>query len=67
MLSSLTIAAVVALATVANGKVYFKEDFNDKSWETKWTVPTAWKPTVSIISVQLTSNRQLIVFHYPTL
>lgn len=61
MLSSLTIAAVVALATVANGKVYFKEDFNDKSWEDKWTVPTAWKAKVKIF--HNTVSFQLIVIH----
>jgi len=36
--------AVVALSACVSGKVYFKEDFNSKSWESRWTVPSDWKP-----------------------
>lgn len=35
-----TFAATVA---IVSGKVYFKEDFNDKDWESRWTVPSEWK------------------------
>jgi len=37
---------VVALAAVASvsGKFFFKEDFNDKGWEKRWTVSSDWKP-----------------------
>jgi len=35
---------IIALAASASGKIYFKEDFNDKSWESRWVVPTEWKP-----------------------
>lgn len=31
------------LAATASGKTYFKEDFNSKDWEKRWTVPTKWK------------------------
>jgi calreticulin len=27
-----------------SGKIYFKEDFNDAGWESRWKVPTEWKP-----------------------
>jgi len=33
----------VVIACV-HAKVYFKEDFNDKNWESRWTVPSNWKP-----------------------
>jgi len=36
-------AAFLALVAVS-GKVYFKEDFNSKNWESRWVVPTEWKP-----------------------
>ena len=29
--------AVLGLLASASGKIYFKEDFNDKSWESRWT------------------------------
>merc|ERR1719329_98960 len=43
MICALIIASVLAIATVSNGKIYFKENFNDKSWESRWTVPTEWR------------------------
>lgn len=33
-------AVFIAIATAANGKVYFKEDFNDAGWEQRWVVPS---------------------------
>jgi len=39
-----SLVAVLALSTAVNGKIYFKEDFNSKSWESRWTVPSDWKP-----------------------
>lgn len=40
-----TLATAVALTglSLVNGKIYFKEDFNDASWKSRWTVPTGWK------------------------
>ena len=29
--------ALLGLLASASGKIYFKEDFNEKSWETRWT------------------------------
>ena len=31
-----SLAALTLLAS-ASGKIYFKEGFNDKTWETRWT------------------------------
>ena len=42
------IATFIAIVAAVNGKVYFKENFNDASWTDRWTVPSDWKPTVSI-------------------
>eukprot|EP00428_Durinskia_dybowskii_P066659 CAMPEP_0170375048 /NCGR_PEP_ID=MMETSP0117_2-20130122/10954_1 /TAXON_ID=400756 /ORGANISM="Durinskia baltica, Strain CSIRO CS-38" /LENGTH=393 /DNA_ID=CAMNT_0010630099 /DNA_START=29 /DNA_END=1210 /DNA_ORIENTATION=- len=39
------IATFIAIIAAVNGKVYFKENFNDASWESRWTVPSDWKPT----------------------
>jgi len=38
------IGSFLALSASVSGKVYFKEDFNDKAWESRWTVPSDWKP-----------------------
>jgi len=38
------IATFLALVATVNGKVYFKEEFNDENWTDRWTVPTEWKP-----------------------
>jgi len=38
--------ALVALLSIASAKTYFKEDFNDKDWKSRWTVPSDWKPKV---------------------
>jgi hypothetical protein len=40
---------VSALFASAAGKIYFKEDFNDKSWESRWTIPTDWKAKVRAV------------------
>jgi len=32
-----SVAVLGLLATAAQGKTYFKEDFNDKAWESRWT------------------------------
>lgn len=37
--------AVLGLLASAYGKIYFKEDFNDKSWESRWTL-SELKPKV---------------------
>lgn len=41
-----TLAGVLALTASVSGKIYFKEDFNSKTWDSKWTVPSDWKPKV---------------------
>jgi hypothetical protein len=40
------IATLLAIVAAVNGKVYFKENFNDAKWESRWTVPTGWKDEV---------------------
>jgi len=42
------IATFIAIVAAVNGKVYFKENFNDASWTDRWTVPSDWKPAVSL-------------------
>jgi hypothetical protein len=37
--------AILGLLASASGKIYFKEDFNDKSWESRWTISEV-KPKV---------------------
>ncbi len=34
---------------IVSGKIYFKEDFNDAAWESRWTKSSDWKPKVRII------------------
>ncbi len=31
---------------IVSGKFYFKEDFNDAGWESRWTKSVDWKPKV---------------------
>lgn len=40
-----TLVATTALtfAGLTSAKIYFKEDFNDAGWKSRWTIPTAWK------------------------
>lgn len=42
MLFKFIIAFIVIIASVS-GKIYFKEDFNDKAWEKRWIVSSEWK------------------------
>jgi len=37
------LALVLAIIASVSAKIYFKEDFNDKSWESRWTVASQWK------------------------
>lgn len=37
------LAVITALATPAYAKVFLKEQFNDKEWDSRWTVPSKWK------------------------
>jgi calreticulin len=37
------LAVVCALFAQSHAKTYFKEDFNDKGWSDRWTVPSKWK------------------------
>jgi hypothetical protein len=42
-----TLAALsLTSLSLVSGKIYFKEDFNDASWKSRWTVPTGWKSEV---------------------
>jgi calreticulin len=43
-----SVSIVLAAAAVANGKVYFKENFNDAGWETRWKKSTDWKPAAEM-------------------
>jgi hypothetical protein len=40
------VVTLIAIIASVNAKIYFKEDFNDASWEKRWVVPTEWKPKV---------------------
>lgn len=42
-------AVLLATVSLACGKIYFKEDFNSKDWETRWTTSSKWKPAVRAI------------------
>lgn len=45
------IATFIAIIAAVNGKIYFKENFNDASWESRWVVPSEWKPKVWFIEL----------------
>jgi hypothetical protein len=49
MIYGTTIAAL-SFAGIASAKTYFKEDFNDAAWKSRWTVPTEWKAEVTRIN-----------------
>lgn len=36
-------AAFLGMLALAQGKVYFKEQFNDEAWTDRWVAPTKWK------------------------
>jgi hypothetical protein len=40
--------ALLGLLASASGKIYFKEDFNSKTWESRWT-SSDLKPKVCFI------------------
>jgi hypothetical protein len=40
------LVCVLVILAVVSGKIYFQEDFNDAGWESRWVVPTNWKPKV---------------------
>ena len=70
-------AVFLLIVSSISAKVYFKENFNDKAWEKRWTVPSDWKPKVeevpllpnncislsnfNIIRVKLASGSGLLV------
>mmetsp|Transcript_14987 Transcript_14987/g.22548 ORF Transcript_14987/g.22548 Transcript_14987/m.22548 type:complete len:396 (-) Transcript_14987:149-1336(-) len=37
------LTAALSFAACTSAKMYFKEDFNDENWRSRWTVPTQWK------------------------
>eukprot|EP01036_Dinobryon_divergens_P023015 gene23015-31327_t len=41
-------AVFLLIVSSISAKVYFKENFNDKAWEKRWTVPSDWKPKSEI-------------------
>jgi len=43
-MSKLFSLTALTLVYAAYSTVYFKEDFNDKAWEKRWTVSKDWKP-----------------------
>ena len=43
MIYGFSTATFAALMASASAKVYFQEDFNDKGWNSRWTVPSDWK------------------------
>ena len=43
----LGVTVAATLLSAASAKTYFKEDFNDKAWESRWTKSKSWKPSVS--------------------
>jgi hypothetical protein len=43
------VSVLALLSTTASGKIYFKEDFNDAGWESRWVKSTEWKPEVSCL------------------
>jgi hypothetical protein len=40
------ISVFLVICAAVNGKIYFKEGFNDAAWEKRWVVPSDWKPEV---------------------
>jgi len=40
------LCVLVGILAAVNGKIYFKEDFNDAAWEKRWVVPSDWKAEV---------------------
>merc|ERR1711934_437956 len=58
MISSLfTKISLLMSAYMISGEVYFKEQFNDDSWEKTWTVPTGWKPSEELGKWKLTTGK----------
>jgi len=41
-------ALFLSLIAASSAKTFFQEDFNDAKWADRWTVPSDWKPKVSI-------------------
>lgn len=48
--------AFIATAAAVSAKVYFKEDFNDAGWESRWTVPSNWKAAEELGSWEHTAG-----------
>eukprot|EP01006_Ploeotia_vitrea_P032597 TRINITY_DN64783_c4_g1_i1.p1 TRINITY_DN64783_c4_g1~~TRINITY_DN64783_c4_g1_i1.p1 ORF type:complete len:396 (+),score=63.08 TRINITY_DN64783_c4_g1_i1:95-1282(+) len=44
----LGVTVAATLLSAASAKIYFKEDFNDKNWEKRWTKSTSWKPSAEM-------------------
>lgn len=57
-------AVFLLIASSATAKIYFKEDFNDKSWEKRWTVPSDWKPKVLIFCNRFFDFRFTVCYDY---
>jgi len=52
-----SIAVLLAVIACVSGKIYFKEDFNDKGWESRWVVPSDWKPKSELGDWKWTAGR----------
>lgn len=50
------IATFIGLVAAVNGKIYFQENFNDASWEKRWTVPSEWKAASDLGEWKLTAG-----------
>ena len=55
MIASLVIV-ITLIAAFVSGKIYFKEDFQSKDWEKRWTVPSKWKPKVGLNITHIALN-----------
>ena len=46
-MNTLLTTTALSFVGLSSAKVYFKEDFNDAGWKSRWTVPTGWKSEVN--------------------
>ena len=40
----LVLFILAGICSLTTAKFYFKEQFNDDSWKSRWTIPSEWKP-----------------------
>lgn len=58
------VVTLIAIIAAVNGKIYFKENFNDAAWEQRWTVPSDWKSKVRDVelSAGILTNTDHVIF-----